>query len=106
EDLANGHLKALDKISDKGWHGFNAINLGTGRGYTVLEIIKAFESANGIKIPYKIVDRRPGDVTALYADSQLALEKLEWRAVRSLQEMCASAWKWQSNHPNGYNTKK
>ncbi|CAG2174436.1 unnamed protein product [Oppiella nova] len=75
-------------------------------GRTKHMIIKAFESANGIKIPYKIVERRPGDVTALYADSQLALEKLEWRAVRSLQEMCASAWKWQSNHPNGYNTKK
>ncbi|CAG2115424.1 unnamed protein product [Medioppia subpectinata] len=93
DDLAIGHLKAIEKISGKGWNGFNAINLGTGRGYSVLEVIsslltvlysqqfilkivKAFETANGVKIPYKIVPRRPGDVTALYSDASLALEKL------------------------------
>ncbi|XP_054159731.1 UDP-glucose 4-epimerase-like [Oppia nitens] len=102
EDLSNGHLKALEQITTELWKDFHPINLGTGRGYSVLEVISTFESANGVKIPYKIVDRRPGDVTELYADAKLANEKLGWTATRDMYDMCASAWKWQSKNPKGY----
>ncbi|XP_054161096.1 UDP-glucose 4-epimerase-like [Oppia nitens] len=105
EDLAVGHLKAIDKIYNNNFPGFHAINLGTGRGYTVLEVIQAFKMATGVKIAYKIVDRRPGDACAVYADARLAHEVIGWKATRGLQDMCSSAWKWQQKNPNGYRSK-
>lgn len=99
-DLAMGHVRALDKIDS--FTGVEAYNLGTGRGYSVLEIVQAFEQATGIHIPYKIVERRPGDVAISYADPSKAMKELQWRAERDLEEMCRDAWRWQSNNPNGY----
>ncbi|MFO7681481.1 MAG: UDP-glucose 4-epimerase GalE [Chloroflexota bacterium] len=99
-DLAHGHLKALDKLADN--PGAVAYNLGTGTGSTVLEVIQAFERATGQKIAYQLAARRPGDVTAAYADPQKAAAELGWQAERSLDEMCADAWRWQSQNPNGY----
>ncbi|KAJ1622471.1 UDP-glucose 4-epimerase C-term subunit-domain-containing protein, partial [Pavlovales sp. CCMP2436] len=77
-------------------------NLGTGVGYSVLDMVKAFEKASGKKVPYKIVDRRPGDVANVYAGTEKAVKELGWKAERGLEEMCASAWKWVSLNPNGY----
>ena len=85
-DLANGHIAAL-RYAEKHM-GCTAVNLGTGKGYSVLDIVKAFEAANGIKIPYVITDRRPGDVETLYADPKLAEEMLGWRAEKSIEDMC------------------
>jgi UDP-glucose 4-epimerase len=99
-DLAHGHLKALDKLADN--PGAVAYNLGTGTGSTVLEVIQAFERATGQKIAYQLAARRPGDVTAAYADPQKAAVELGWQAERSLDEMCADAWRWQSMNPRGY----
>jgi UDP-glucose 4-epimerase len=99
-DLAVGHLKALDKLAEK--PGTVAYNLGTGTGSTVLEVVHAFMQATGQEIPYKIVERRPGDVTAAYADPQKAKAELGWEAKLSLEDMCADAWRWQSKNPNGY----
>ncbi len=99
-DLAVGHLKALEKLKTN--HGLLTYNLGTGQGYSVLEIIAAFEKASGKKIPYRIVARRPGDVAAVYADPSKAERELGWRAERGLAEMCADAWNWQLQNPNGY----
>jgi UDP-glucose 4-epimerase len=99
-DLAKGHLKALDKIRAK--TGVTAYNLGTGQGYSVLEIIAAFEQASGKKIPYKITDRRPGDIAECFADPSLARKELDWTAEKGINEMCADTWKWQSKNPNGY----
>lgn len=99
-DLALGHLKALDKLSEN--PGAVAYNLGTGTGSTVLEVIHAYMRANDQEIPYEIVDRRPGDVTAAYADPQKAKAELGWEATLTLEEMCADAWRWQSQNPNGY----
>ena len=82
--------------------GVNAFNLGTGKGYGVLEIVKAFEKASGKNIPYKIVDRRLGDVASCYADSTKAKEELGWIAERGIEEMCIDAWRWQNMNPNGY----
>jgi UDP-glucose 4-epimerase len=79
-----------------------AINLGTGRGYTVLEIIEAFARASGRKIPYKITKRRPGDIATCYARTALAKKLFGWKAKRNLADMCADAWRWQSQNPNGY----
>lgn len=101
-DLAVGHLKALERVLST--TGVDAFNLGTGRGYSVLEVVKAFEKASGKKIPYTIVGRRPGDVAALYADPTKAEKVLGWRAERGIEEMCADAWRWQSLNPNGYET--
>lgn len=99
-DLAKGHLKALEKVlNDK---GVNAYNLGTGKGYSVLEMVKAFEKASDKKVPYKIVARRPGDIGACYADPTKAKEELGWHAEKGLQEMCQDSWRWQKNNPNGY----
>lgn len=93
-DLAEGHLAALDFASlHEGW---NAVNLGTGTGYSVLEMIEAFESASGQRISYRIVPRRAGDIAACYANVDKARDELSWCAVRSLKEMCASAWKFQT----------
>lgn len=99
-DLALGHLAALEKVvAGKGaW----TVNLGTGKGYSVLDFVKAFEKASGRPIPYQIVDRRPGDVAQCYADPSLAAEMLGWRAQRDLQQMCADSWNWQQKNPDGY----
>lgn len=99
-DLAIGHVKALEKVMNT--TGVEAYNLGTGRGYSVLELVLAFEKVTGIKIPYKIVDRRPGDVAICYADPTKAKEEIGWVATRGIEEMCRDAWRWQSNNPNGY----
>ena len=77
-------------------------NLGTGAGNSVLEMVNAFEKAIGKKIPYQIVDRRPGDAAECYADPSLALKELGWKTTRGIDEMCADTWRWQSNNPNGY----
>ncbi|WP_404469019.1 UDP-glucose 4-epimerase GalE [Sutcliffiella horikoshii] len=99
-DLAKGHLKALEKVlSDK---GVNAYNLGTGNGYSVLEMIKAFEKASERDVPYKIVARRPGDIGECFADPTKAKQELGWQAEKGLEEMCQDSWKWQKNNPNGY----
>ena len=99
-DLALGHLAALEKVvAGKGaW----TVNLGTGKGYSVLDFVKAYEKASGKPIPYQIVDRRPGDVAQCYADPSLAAEMLGWRAQRDLQQMCADSWNWQQKNPDGY----
>ena len=98
-DLALGHLRALEEIRHA---TFATYNLGTGRGYSVLEMIKAFEKVSGRPIPYDIVDRRPGDIAICYADPSLARTNLNWTASRGLDAMCADSWRWQSRNPNGY----
>jgi len=99
-DLAKGHLAALDRMV--GRTGVLAVNLGTGRGYSVLEVVAAFSRACGRPISYKIVGRRPGDAAEVWADPTLAAKELGWRATRDLDEMCADAWRWQSANPHGY----
>jgi UDP-glucose 4-epimerase len=99
-DLARGHLAALDALERQA--GVFAVNLGTGRGYSVLEMIRAFERASGRKVPYRIAPRRPGDVAACYADPALAAQLLGWRAERGVDDMCADTWRWQSGNPRGY----
>ena len=99
-DLAKGHVKALQALQDKSQ--VLIVNLGTGNGYSVLDMIKAFEKASGKNIPYQIVDRRPGDIATCYADSAYAAEKLDWKAEYGLDEMCEDAWHWQSQNPDGY----
>jgi UDP-glucose 4-epimerase len=100
QDLATGHVAALSELLNGG--GSFTVNLGTGRGYSVLEVVRAFEEASGRKVPYKLVGRRPGDVAQCYANADLARELLDWQARRSLQEMCADTWRWQSRNPKGY----
>lgn len=100
-DLAEGHVKALDNILE-GNKGVQVFNLGTGQGYSVLEIVKAFEQASGKKVPYKIVARRPGDIATCYSDPSKAKEVLGWEAKRGLSEMCEDSWRWQSQNPNGF----
>ncbi|MDP4086527.1 MAG: UDP-glucose 4-epimerase GalE [Bacillota bacterium] len=102
-DLALGHLKALEKIMNL--NGVHTYNLGTGTGYSVLEIVSAFEKAANKKIPYQIVDRRPGDIAVCYADPQKAKDELGWVATRGIEEMCRDSWRWQSENPNGYEEK-
>ena len=99
-DLAIGHVKALKKIEDKS--GVNVYNLGTGNGYSVLQIAEAFGKACGKEIPYVIRERRPGDIATCYADPAKAKEELGWVAERGLDEMCEDTWRWQSGNPNGY----
>jgi UDP-glucose 4-epimerase len=99
-DLALGHLSALERLA-RG-PGLVTCNLGTGRGYSVLEMINSFERASGRPIPYDIVARRPGDIPACYADPSLAESELGWKATRSLEEMCADGWRWQKRNPSGY----
>ncbi|MGH8492656.1 MAG: UDP-glucose 4-epimerase GalE [Moraxellaceae bacterium] len=101
-DLAQGHVKALDWLSRENPAGATAINLGTGQGYSVVDMIKAFEAASGRKIPYEIVARRPGDAASCYADPVLAEKLLGWKAVRGVEAMCRDAWRWQSENPQGY----
>lgn len=100
-DLARGHLAALAALDRQS--GIVPINLGTGRGYSVLEVVAAFEKASGQKIAYRIVDRRPGDIAACYADPARAREVLGWSADRDIDTMCADAWRWQSANPSGFN---
>lgn len=100
-DLAIGHVKALKKIKEKA--GLCVYNLGTGVGYSVLDIVKNFEEATGVKVPYQIKERRAGDIAACYADATKAKEELGWVAERGIKEMCEDSWRWQSNNPNGYN---
>lgn len=99
-DLADGHVKALSYVNE--YNGSEAINLGTGVGTSVLQLVKAFEEASGIEIPYKIKPRRPGDIDAVYADPQKAQELLGWKATRDINQMCSDSWRWQSQNPNGY----
>lgn len=99
-DLAKGHLKALKKIVST--TGIDAYNLGTGTGYSVLEMVAAFEKASGKKVPYRISERRPGDVANCYADPAKAKNELGWTAEKGIEEMCSDSWRWQKNNPNGY----
>ena len=99
-DLALGHLKALDKLGESS--GLLTVNLGTGKGYSVLEMLRAFEKACGKTLPFEQVDRRPGDVAACYADPASATAILGWKAERDQDAMCRDAWNWQSQNPNGY----
>lgn len=99
-DLAIGHVKAIERMYRR--PGFAVYNLGTGTGYSVLEIIQAYSRACGRNLPYVIGPRRPGDIDACYADPSLAAKELDWRAVRGIDEMCADSWNWQSKNPQGY----
>jgi UDP-glucose 4-epimerase len=99
-DLAKGHVKVLKILHEKSQ--LLTVNLGTGKGYSVLEIVKAFEKASGKIIPYQIVDRRSGDIAACYADTSYASNKLGWKAVYGLDEMCEDSWRWQLLNPRGY----
>ncbi|MBO2516979.1 MAG: UDP-glucose 4-epimerase GalE [Clostridiales bacterium] len=99
-DLAEGHLAALRYAAEN--RGTQVVNLGTGVGYSVLDIVKAFEKANDLTIPYDICPRRPGDIATCYADVQKAKEVLHWQAKRTLEDMCKDAWNWQKNNPRGY----
>ena len=99
-DLAKGHVAAVKYAANN--KGAEVFNLGTGIGYSVLDIVKAFKEANGIEIPYVIADRRPGDVAECYADPKKALDGLGWKAEKNLADMCRDSWRWQSSNPEGY----
>jgi UDP-glucose 4-epimerase len=99
-DLADGHVKALNRIDS--FNEVMTINLGTGKGYSVLDMVKAFEKASGKKVPYQIAPRRAGDIAKCFADPDYAKEVLDWKATRRIEEMCEDSWRWQSNSPNGY----
>jgi UDP-glucose 4-epimerase len=100
-DLARGHLAALNALDRLA--GAVPINLGTGRGYSVLDVLGAFERASGEKVPYRIVDRRPGDVATCYADPSMAKAVLGWSAEMDMAKMCEDSWRWQSTNPEGFN---
>lgn len=99
-DLARGHVHALNALASK--PGLITVNLGTGNGYSVLEVVRAFEQASGRKVPFELVERRPGDVAACFADPSLAMELIGWKANLGLQQMCSDSWRWQSANPDGY----
>lgn len=101
-DLARGHVKALEKLASLEKPELLTVNLGTGNGYSVLQVLHAFEKACGKSLPHAITDRRPGDVASCYADPKHALETLGWQAEHDLDAMCADTWRWQSQNPNGY----
>jgi UDP-glucose 4-epimerase len=101
-DLAEGHVNALEKIDTAAFQIPQIINLGAGKGYTVLEVLRAFEKSSGKIIPYNITNRRPGDIAACFADTSFARKILKWSARRSLENICADAWRWQSRNPKGY----
>ena len=101
-DLANAHVKAIEYLDKVDKTKPLIVNIGTGKGYSVIDVIKAFEKASGKKIPYKIVDRRAGDVAKVYADPTFAKKILNWQATRDLNKMCEDSWRWQSKNPNGY----
>jgi len=100
-DLATGHVAALNKLKE-GSIRYKVYNLGTGNGISVLQLVKAFEKASGCKVPYKIMERRPGDIASMYANSSLAEKELGWKAIRDLDVMCEDFWRWQTANPNGY----
>lgn len=100
-DLALGHLKTVEKCSGK--PGVHIFNLGTGNGYSVLDVIKAFSKACGKDVPYQIDERRPGDIAECFADASKAKAEIGWEATRGIEEMCEDAWRWQSQNPNGFN---
>jgi UDP-glucose 4-epimerase len=103
-DLAAAHVKAIDYL-----HSLTAdtppliVNIGTGQGHSVLDVLRAFETASAQTIPYKLCERRAGDIARCYADPSYAKEVLGWRATKTLDEMCRDSWRWQSQNPNGYN---
>ena len=99
-DLAAGHVKAIEKLKEK--PGVRAYNLGTGRGYSVFEMLQSFSKVCGKAIPYQIKPRRQGDISKCYADASLAAQELGWKAVRDIHEMCEDSWRWQKNNPDGY----
>jgi UDP-glucose 4-epimerase len=99
-DLARGHVAAVNSLLEA--PRLVTVNLGTGQGYSVLDMVKAFEQASGQAVPFKVVDRRPGDIATCYSDPDLAWQELGWRAEENLQAMCEDAWRWQSANPNGY----
>jgi len=100
EDLATGHLKALEKLEGVG--GVHTLNLGTGKGYSVLDVVRAFEKSTGEKIPYEMAGRRSGDVAECFADPSKAMAELSWKAEKSLEDMCRDSWRWQRGNPEGY----
>jgi len=99
-DLAEGHIKALEKLAHQ--PGLVTYNLGTGRGYSVLEVLTAFGKACGKTLPYQVMARRPGDVPTSYADPTRASHELGWKAVHGIDDMCVDTWRWQANNPQGY----
>ncbi len=99
-DLARGHVSALRGSGGK--PGVHTYNLGTGKGFSVLEMVRAFEKVSGRDVPYEIVSRRPGDIAACYADASKAQAELGWRTEYGIERMCEDAWRWQSGHPNGF----
>ena len=99
-DLADGHVKAVEYAMEH--TGAEVFNLGTGKGYSVLDLVKAFESANGVKVPYTIAPRRPGDIATCYSDPSKAEQVLGWRAQKDIEDMCRDSWRWQSQNPKGY----
>ena len=101
-DLAEGHVAALDALDRSPGGTVLTVNLGTGRGYTVLELVETFERVNGVKVPRVFVERRPGDTAVCYADAALAKRVLGWEATRGIEEMCRDAWRWQEMNPTGY----
>ena len=101
-DLAKGHVKALQAFESQSVENLFTVNLGTGHGYSVLDMVKAFSKASGKEVAYQLVDRRPGDVARCYADPALAEEVLGWKAEKGIEEMCTDTWRWQSNNPQGY----
>ncbi|MDQ1340068.1 MAG: UDP-glucose 4-epimerase, partial [Campylobacterota bacterium] len=102
-DLANAHVKAIDYLNSQSTNIKPLIaNIGTGIGYSVLDVVKAYEKASGRKVPYKLVDRRAGDIAKCYADPSYAKKVLGWEAKRTLEQMCEDSWRWQSNNPDGY----
>lgn len=103
-DLAKGHVKALQKIDEK--CGLKIYNLGTGKGYSVLDIVKNFEAATGMKVPYVIKDRRPGDIATCYCNPGKAAEELGWKAENGIKVMCEDSWRWQKKNPIGYEGKE
>ena len=107
-DLANAHVKALNYLNSKNKQTINPliVNIGTGVGYSVIDMIKAFEKVSGKKVPYKIVQRRLGDISTCYSDSSYAKEVLNWESKKTIDDMCADSWKWQSKNPNGYSKNK
>ena len=100
QDLAQGHLQALQALQTR--TGLNVWNLGTGQGYSVLEMLRAFEAASGRQIPYRIAPRRPGDIAQCWADASKAKQELGWQCKLGLAEMMRDAWRWQEQNPNGY----
>lgn len=101
-DLANGHLKALKKLESR--PGVVVYNLGTGEGYSVLDVVKAFEKATGQSIKYKVCPRRAGDIATCYAEPSFAQKELGWKATKNIEDMCNDTWRWQKNNPNGYSS--